>query len=159
MSAPLPPRKPVFITPWFRVLEAASATGGPPNYSIEAPDFAMVIALTLEGQLLLVRQFRHAVGKMTLEVPAGHVEVGESPEEAARKELLEETGYIAETFGLLATLSPSTARFTNRIWCFFAADAKPAPDAEQRREAGIDLVLYGRSWRELLQEPDFLQRP
>ena len=53
---------------------------------------------------------------MTLELPAGHVEQDETPEESARKELLEETGHVAEKFELLASLSPSTSRFTNRMW-------------------------------------------
>jgi ADP-ribose pyrophosphatase len=155
VNAPQPPRKLVFSTPWFQILEADSGTPGRPNYSIDASDFAFVVAVTPEGALLLVRQFRHAVGTMTLELPAGHVEAGETPEQAARKELIEETGYVAETFVSLGSFSPSAARFTNRMWCFFAADARPAPDAEQRREAGIELVLYRKGWRALLREPDF----
>jgi ADP-ribose pyrophosphatase len=145
----------VFSTPWFQVLETPSATGERPHYAIQSVDFAAVVAVTRGGQLVLVRQFRHAVGAMTLEVPAGHVEPGETPEEAARKELIEETGYTAESFTLLARLSPSTARFTNRMWCFFAADARLAPEAAAQREVGTDPVLYEGSLEALLAEPEF----
>jgi 8-oxo-dGTP pyrophosphatase MutT (NUDIX family) len=100
-----------------------------------------------------VRQFRHAVAEPTLELPAGHVEIDETPEQAARKELLEETGHVAEKFELLASLSPSTSRFTNRLWCYFAADARPAPDAEI--ESGLNCVRWAKDLKSLLQEPDF----
>ena len=147
-----PERKTVFATPWFQVQEAA--TGGKfPNYSINSPDFVCIIAVTEKNELLLVRQFRHAVAEMTLELPAGHVEKDETPEESARKELLEETGHVAEKFELLASLSPSTSRFTNRMWCYFAANAQPAPGAEI--EAGLNCVRWTKDLKSLLQEPEF----
>ena len=86
------------------------------------------------------------------EINAGHVEPDETPEQAARKELLEETGHVAETFELLARLSPSTSRFTNRMWCYFAADARPAPDAAM--EAGLHCVRWSKDLQTLMQEPE-----
>ena len=155
MSAPSPERKTVFATPWFQVQESAGS-GKFPNYSINSPDFVCIIAVTEQKELLLVRQFRHAVAEMTLELPAGHVEPDETPEQAARKELLEETGHVAETFELLARLSPSTSRFTNRMWCYFAADARPAPDAAM--EAGLHCVRWSKDLQTLMQEPDGYSR-
>lgn len=152
MSDKHPERKAVFATPWFQVLESASGQKHP-NYIIQSPDFVCIIAMTGKGELLLVRQFRHAVAEETLELPAGHVEKDETPEQAARKELLEETGHVAETFELLASLSPSTSRFTNRVWCYFAADAKLATNAEI--EAGLSCVRWSKGLKALLQEPDF----
>ena len=148
-----PERKAVFTTPWFQVLESAVPGGGIPNYAIQSPDFVAIIALTQQNELLLVRQFRQAVESVTLEVPAGHVETNETPEQAARKELLEETGYLADHFELIACLSPSPARYTNRIWCYFAANARRAPDAQI--EAGMSCVLYTQGLAALLREPDF----
>ena len=101
----------------------------------------------------MVRQFRPIANAFTLELPAGHVERGETPEESARKELVEETGYEADTFELIATLSPSTARYTNRMWCFFAHGARPRRDAPL--ETGMELVLYGKGFAALLEEPEF----
>ena len=96
---------------------------------------------------------------VTLELPAGHVDPGETPEQAARRELLEETGYEADTFKLLAALSPSVARFTNRMWCFLAANARPAAGAETQREAGVELILYERGLRALIEEKEFYSAP
>lgn len=151
-SRNFPDRKTVFATPWFQVQEAPDS-GKFPNYSINAPDFVCIVAVTEKNELLLVRQFRHAVGEITLELPAGHVEQDETPEQSARKELLEETGHIAENFELLAKLSPSTARFTNLMWCYFAGQARPAPGVAI--EAGLDCVPWSGGLRALLQAPDF----
>ena len=152
MSKNFSGRKTVFATPWFQV-QAAAGGGKFPNYSINSPDFVCIIAVTAKRELLLVRQFRHAVAERTLELPAGHVEKAETPEQAARKELLEETGHVAEKFELLACLSPSPARFTNRTWCYFAADARPAPGAEI--EAGLNCLRWTKDLKALLREPDF----
>jgi 8-oxo-dGTP pyrophosphatase MutT (NUDIX family) len=152
MSSGSPERKTVFATPWFQVQETAGA-GKLPNYSITSPDFVCIVAVTAQNELLLVRQFRHAVGQETLELPAGHVDKGETPEQAARKELLEETGYVADKFELLASLSPSTARFTNRMWCYFAGNARPEPNANI--ESGLNCVRWSKDLKPLLQEPDF----
>jgi ADP-ribose pyrophosphatase YjhB (NUDIX family) len=152
MNSVFSDRKTVFETPWFKILAGA---GDKPHYVLQCPDFASVVALDPQGRLLLVRQFRHGAGQTTLEVPAGHVEEGETPEEAARKELLEETGHEADSFELLGMLSPSTARFTNRLWCFFANGVRLAPDHKQRLEEGLDPVHYSGSLRQLMNEPEF----
>jgi len=152
MSTASTERKTVFATPWFQVQEAAGS-GKYPNYTIKSPDFVCIVAVTAQDELLLVRQFRHAIGEMTLELPAGHVDEGETPEQSARKELLEETGYVADRFELLASLSPSTARYTNRLWCYFAGNARPSPDAVV--EAGMNCVRWSKGLKPLLEEPEF----
>ena len=152
-------RKTVFATPWFQVLAAPAPGGGEPHYIIQSADFVVTVAITRQDEILLVRQFRPAVAALTLELPAGHVDPGETPEQAARRELLEETGYEADGFKLLGALSPSVARFTNRMWCFLAANARPAVGAEARREAGVDLILYQRGIRALIEEKEFYSAP
>jgi hypothetical protein len=79
--------KVVFATPWFELVAKHPAGYSEPHYSIRTQDYVMVIATTVDGRLLLVRQFRPAVGEKTLEFPSGHVERGETPLQAARKEL------------------------------------------------------------------------
>ena len=159
MNEQLQGRETVFATPWFQVLAVPGSAADGPHYIIEGKDFVTIVAVTPQDQLLLVRQFRMAVAAVTLELPGGHIDPGETPEQAARRELVEETGYTADDFRLLTTLSPSVARFTNRMWCFLATNAKPAAGAEAPREAGVELVLYDRGVRALLEAQEFYSAP
>lgn len=151
-----PPDRMLLTTPWFSVVEKPGADEGPGQFVIDSPDFVVVLALDGAGRILLVRQFRPAVDQETLELPAGMVDPGYTPEETARKELLEETGYDAGPLEQLAVLSASTARFRNRMWCFLARDVRPAANASEVREPGLELVVYDRGWRALLGEPGFI---
>ena len=68
--------------------------GGPHDYSVvRALDWMNVIPLTPSGDVVLIEQFRHGISRITLEVPGGQVDPGETPAESAVRELLEETGY------------------------------------------------------------------
>ena len=159
MSDAQPPRETVFRTPWFQILTQQVHGGGHPHYLIQGLDFVCVVGVTPRQEVLVVRQFRVAAGCLTLELPAGHIDAGETPEQSARRELIEETGYTAKEFKLLANLSPSVARFTNRMWCFLALNAEPLAGCEAQREAGVDLILYDRGARALAAEPEFFSAP
>lgn len=128
----------VFSVPWFDILARAIDGSESPYYFVRTNDYVTVLAATTEGLLLLVRQYRPAVGVETLELPSGHVEDGESPEAAARRELLEETGYEAQEFELLGKLMPDTGRLGNRLWCFYTDRATQTRGAVIP-EAGIRL--------------------
>jgi len=145
----------IFETPWFQILSLRLPGLDQPHYSIQAPDCVVIVALNPQGHLLLVRQFRPSIGMVTLELPAGHIEAGETPEEAARKELCEETGHEADTFELLASLSPSNARFTNRVLVFFAPNVRLASHPAYPREAGVDFAFHKGRIRSLLAKKDF----
>jgi ADP-ribose pyrophosphatase len=145
----------VFATPWFQIVAKNVEGSSGPHYSLQTKDYVSVVAVTEDGRFLLVRQFRPAVDRMTLELPSGHVEPGETPEQAARKELLEETGYRAETFTLLGNLSPDTGRLGNRMWCFFARGARRESQTDFLPEPGIEPVVFERSLPDLLAEPEF----
>ena len=159
MNEPQGKRTSVFSTPWFQIFAEQTPDEGQPHYVIQGKDFVVIVAVTRENRILLVRQYRPPVAAVTLELPAGHVEPGETPEQSARRELLEETGHEADSFKLLATLSPSVARFTNHMYCFFAADARPVIGAKPQGEAGVSLVLYDRGVRGLMDEKDFYSAP
>jgi 8-oxo-dGTP pyrophosphatase MutT (NUDIX family) len=145
----------VWSTRWFQLVAKHPPSFAEPHYSIRANDYVGIVALDRDGNFLLVRQLRPAVDGMTLEIPCGHVESGETPEEAARKELLEETGYVADKVEFLANFSPDTGRYGNRMWCFFTDSARPSPDPAHHVEAGIDFVLYKGGLRGLVAEKDF----
>jgi len=141
--------KVVFSVPWFDILERSANAGNSPHYLLRAKDYVSVLAATAEGSLLLVQQYRPAVRTQTLELPSGHIEDGESPEAAARRELAEETGYEANQFEHLGTLAPDTGRMTNKLWCYYASGVKQSRSAIER-EPGVRLVRCA--------PPDLLRR-
>ena len=130
----------VFSTHWFDVVASTADGFASPYYIIRTCDHVSVLAATAERSLLLVRQYRPAVGRETLELPSGHVENGELPEAAARRELAEETGYEAEKFELLGTLAADPGRQANKLWCFYAGGATQIRSSVVREE-GVELVL------------------
>ena len=134
-------RKTVFSTPWFSVTaksqESESETA--PYYVLEMQDYVSVIAVTTAEEIVLVRQYRPAVDMWTLELPSGHVGEGESPEDSARRELLEETGYEAKVLEVLGSLYPDTGRLSNRLWCYFAPNVRRVSAAEHP-ESGIEVL-------------------
>jgi len=156
-------RDSVFSTPWFRVIAKSLEGGDPtqPYYCLEMTDYVSVIAVTESGDCVCVRQYRPAVEKVTLEFPGGHVEPGESPEKAARRELREETGYAAEDFELLGSLDPDTGRLSNRLWCFYAGGAKRetpanAGDDSAQAKGELECVLLGRgAFKAAVEQADF----
>lgn len=84
---------------------------------IDAPDWVNVVAVTAERAIVLVRQFRFGVDDLSLEVPGGILEAGESPVEAALRELREETGYVAAQGRVMGWVHPNPAIQSNR--CHF----------------------------------------
>lgn len=80
-------------------------------YVLEYPGWVNAVALTEENEVILIKQYRHAAEKVILELPGGCIDAGESPEEAIKRELLEETGYQFSSIEQICTLyaNPSTA--------------------------------------------------
>jgi ADP-ribose pyrophosphatase len=105
-----------FATPWFQILGKTMREDEEPYYSLRLPDYSAVVAITEEQRVLIVRQYRPAVEHDTLEFPSGLVDAGETPLEAARRELLEETGYATEEWEELGGMEPDVGRLGNRIW-------------------------------------------
>lgn len=89
-------------------------------FVIRAPDWVNVVALTPDDQLLVIEQWRHGVERSTLEIPGGMVDPGETPAEAAARELREETGYAAESILPIGFVEPNPAIQDNRCHTFVA---------------------------------------
>lgn len=90
-----------FQTPFFFIERVkAPKRGEEPYYRLSGPDSAIVLVFNFEAEVLVVRQFRPNLDETTLELPAGSLETGEQPISAARREVLEETGYHCKLFQL-----------------------------------------------------------
>ena len=96
-----------------------------PYYIIESQSYVCVVPVTPEGEILFVRMYRHGLGKTMLEPPGGLIDVGETAESAARRELLEETGYDCVEIRPLGNGSPDPARYSCQAYYFLATDVTP----------------------------------
>ena len=94
-----------------------------PYYVVEYPDFIQIVAIDREDHVLLVEQYRHGWGGVSLELPAGAADAGDpDPIHTGKRELLEETGYASDNWQLIASLSPNPANHSNRSRIVLAQD-------------------------------------
>lgn len=109
---------------------------------IEAPDWINVIPLTPEGLIVGIRQYRHGTEEVTLEIPGGVIDPGDaSPAVAARREMIEETGYDAEELVPLGHVAPNPALQDNRCYTFLARNARPVREQALDGAEEIEVVL------------------
>lgn len=110
-------------------------------YVLEYPEFCNVIAITKEGKFLLERQYRHAQHLTGYEIPAGCVEPGEDPMEAAKRELYEETGYAGGEWSHFMTVSPNAGACTNQSYTYLAIGVEPVSSQHLEASEDIKVVL------------------
>ncbi len=95
-----------------------------PFYRIDAEEWVNVVPVTPQREIVMVRQWRHGSQDVTLEIPGGIVDPGESPREAGERELLEETGFRASGWRSIGVVNPNPALFGNRVHTFLAEGAE-----------------------------------
>jgi ADP-ribose pyrophosphatase len=93
---------------------------------IQHPGAAAMVPLLNNQEVVLIKQYRHAIREFIWEIPAGTLDAGESPLNCARRELVEETGYSADDWQQLGTITPLPGCSDERIHIFLASDLKPA---------------------------------
>ncbi len=110
---------------------------------IETRDWVNVIPLTADACVIMVRQFRHGIRDLTLEVPAGLIDDADaSPSAAARRELREETGCVSQHIVPLGVVHPNPALMNNRCHMFVAYDVEVVgtPQCDPTEELAVETV-------------------
>ena len=127
-----------------------------PFYLLEYPDYVNALAVTKNNEVLLNREYRHGTGKVKLELPSGTVDANESPKEAIKRELLEETGYVFDKIILTSKVSPNPSNHTNFAYSFLAIGGEKK--AEQKLDVSelIENVLVSfEEFRRMLENNEF----
>jgi len=126
-----------------------------PYYYLTSSDYVSIFAMTPDGRIPLVKQYRPVVDKYVLELPSGHVEDGEDPELAACRELEEETSLIAKDIQLLGAIHPDVGRIQNKQWCYFIKTKKGQVSSPEAH-LGIEAFLCDqKEISRLIIEEDF----
>jgi ADP-ribose pyrophosphatase len=110
-------------------------------YILESRSWVNVIPMTPERDIVMVRQYRHGSGEVTLEIPGGLVDPGDTPEEAASRELLEETGYQAQDWVKIGEVNPNPALFNNRCYTYLAENVRNVARPSLDQTEDIEVVL------------------
>ena len=150
MEAQAPPwrvvdSKIVIESPFFRLrcdqIELPDGTRVADYYVRESRGFAVVFAVTSDDRVVLVRQYKHGIGEVVLELPAGGIDPGEDPATCAARELAEETGYASEPddFAHLRTFVLDPTGSTSRFHLYLARDARPV--AKQKFDPLEDITI------------------
>ena len=127
---------------------------GHPFHVLEARTWVNVVPVTPDDRVILVRQYRHGIGEDCLEIPGGVMDASDpGPEEAAVRELYEETGYRGAAAIPLGAVSSNPAILTNRTFTYWIPDAEPAGEPEPDEHEALAVEMHPASAiRRLIEE-------
>lgn len=131
--------------PWLTArrdhVRLPNGSENPEHYVLEYPDWVNVIARTKDGKFVLIRQYRHGLQQTAYEICAGCIDPEDaSPEVAARRELMEETGYGGGTWKLLTVICGNPSTTNNLTYCFIAEGVEKVDS--QHLEATEDITVH-----------------
>ena len=135
--------------PWFEVIvEEVELPGGKivsDYHQVRMPHYTAVFAVTQEQRIMVLRCYRHAVGEVTLTMPGGMLEVEEHPMTGIKRELLEETGYIAHEWQSLGAFLGNSTRGCGTYHLFFAKGAHQIQLPDSGDLEDLELLLWKNS--------------
>ncbi len=135
----------LFRRPWLTVrrdcVELPDGRQNPEFYVLEYPDWVNVIAITEDGKFVMERQYRHGLGKTCFEIPAGVIEEGEDPLDAAKRELMEETGYGEGKWRKIMTVSGNSSTTDNLSHCYVAEGVRKISGQHLDSTEDLEIVL------------------
>jgi ADP-ribose pyrophosphatase len=153
----------LFSDLWFRVRKDKCETPQgkivDPYYVYEFPDWVTAFALTEDGNVILEKQYRHALGEVCIEIPGGVVDATDADYEAAiKRELMEETGYTFSSFEYLGKTSANPSTNSNLMYMFLAKGGKKvaAQDLDANEEIEVTLATIDEV-KEMLRENKIIQ--
>lgn len=110
-----------------------------PYFVVELPTSVVAMAITTEGEVLLVSQYRHPLGETMLELPGGFIDAGESAEQSVGRELLEETGYSFERFHYLGVTAANPGVLNNVTHMYLALGGRHTASQQLDHNEAIDI--------------------
>lgn len=148
---------------WFTIRKDTCRTNEgkiiDPYYVYEFPTWVTAFALTDDGKIVMVRQYRHGIQQTILEVPGGCVDdTDKDYEAAARRELLEETGYAFETMEYLGKISPNPSTNDNWMHMFLAKGGKKVQELDLDHNEDIEVVIVTmEELKDMLRKNEIIQ--
>ncbi len=153
----------LFNNLWFKIRKDKCETPGgkivDPYYVYEFPSWVTALPVTEDGKIVMVKQYRHALGETCLELPGGCVDdTDKSFEEAIARELLEETGYVFSSYESLGNISANPSTNNNLMHMFLAKGGKKVADQKLDGNEEIEVVILGiDELKQLLKENKIIQ--
>lgn len=131
---------------WFNLRSDAVVKGNgqtmEPYYVLEYSHWVNILPITNDGRVILVRQYRHALGQFSIELPGGIMDAHEiNPMEAARRELLEETGYSAGHIEQVAVVATNPATHNNLLYCYLATGCQLTQAIELDENEELEMIV------------------
>lgn len=153
----------LFNDRWFKVRKEVCETPEgkivDPYYIYDFPTWVGAVPVTEEGKIVMVRQYRHALGETCIEIPGGCVDdTDNSLEEAVAREVMEETGYSFSSYEYLGRISPNPSTNSNLLHMFLAKGGKKVAEQELDGNEEIEVVLMSvDELKQLIRENKIVQ--
>lgn len=153
----------LFNDTWFKVRKEVCETPEgkivDPYYVYEFPTWVGAVPVTEDGRIVMVKQYRHALGEVCIEIPGGCVdETDKSLEEAVAREILEETGYRFASYEYLGKISPNPSTNSNLLHMFLAKGGRKIAAQQLDGNEEIEVILLTvEELKQLLRENRILQ--